>query len=280
MVVNAVFTVVLGVLEAWLTRIRAGDLVVIFGTWFVLLGVRLWLSKRLFRWERWIARITGFDPFGRLHPSSVKFSSPDRYSTAYLKEVEEQETTSLRAYGRIFATSVVSAPVYEEVGFRLLPLVFAVTVTGHPLTVLFVANVVWAHLHVVNGKTRHTLPHLIDGLLSVYLWVHGWGLIAISLHAWNNLVAVGIETWQKEHPRVYPRFFGPGEEHVVVVRSVSHLDSRGLRQAFTEDDRQLQVADVEPGDVCRVRVAANLGSLGYAYPLEWLERGTDQSSGE
>ncbi|WP_458207701.1 hypothetical protein [Haladaptatus sp. NG-SE-30] len=121
------------------------------------------------------------------------------------------------------------------------------------------------------------LGHFISGLMAVYLWIHGLGLLAVAVNAGHNLgielVLMGKNVWKRRSPNV----FSPGEVHQVTVRSEPPNKS-DLQKAETADGRTLEVADVTPGEVCRVRIAGKRGWSGYAYPLAMTDD-TDEHAG-
>jgi hypothetical protein len=191
--------------------------------------------------------------------------------------MEDRETTTAHEYARRGLELGVVAPTVEEAAFRALPLLIATMLTGHVVAVLVVANAVWAYLHVVSGRTNHMLPHFLGGLLLAYLWMHGLGVLAVPVHAMHNLTVVVFQLGMDVRQRRSQDVFSPGEEHEITV-SRGPPDERALYDAETADGRTLRVADVTPGENCRVRVAAKLGWTGYAYPLApsdddgWQER--------
>ncbi|WP_458190109.1 hypothetical protein [Haladaptatus sp. NG-WS-4] len=258
-------------LNAWLAGLRAGEFWAIGLTWALSVASHVVLRSTLFRWEWKLASLTGIDIFdvqsddppptrtAHTHP-------PEPYTTADLLDIERRETTTPHEHTRRVLTSVGVAPPLEEAVFRALPLLIATMLTGHVVAVMLVANAVWAYLHVLDGRTRHLLPHFTMGLLSVYLWINGLGLLAVAVHAGHNLIFELVRIGQTVRERYRPDTFSPGEVHHVTVRS-EPPDERALHTAETADGRTLEVVDVTPGDVYRVRVAAQMGFSGYAYPL-------------
>jgi predicted RNA-binding protein with TRAM domain len=107
----------------------------------------------------------------------------------------------------------------------------------------------------------------VSGLLSLYLWLIGLWWLAILVHAGNNLVAIALEASEKWWRR-WQHSFSPGEEYTVTVDDRSpQPDRHGLYRAYTSAEETLHVADVEPGETTRVRVATTVGLHGYAYPI-------------
>ncbi|UPV76628.1 CPBP family intramembrane metalloprotease (plasmid) [Halorussus limi] len=240
------------------------------------------LPRYLFRAQWLFADITGIDLFGTRSTQTpavraLDRDSPEPYTTADLVKMEDRETTTAHEHAQRMLESCVVAPTVEEAVFRGLPLLIATMLTGHVVAVLLVANAVWAYLHVVYGRATHMVPHFLGGLLSVYLWLHGLGILAVIVHAMHNLAVLvfllGTDMKQRRNQKV----FSPGEEYEVTV-SRGLPDDRKLSEAETADGRTLRVADVIPDEECRVRVAAKLGWTGYAYPLarsdedKWQER--------
>ena len=258
-------------LDTVLTGVRAGSLYMIGVTWALSMASAFVVREFLFRWEWKLANLTGIDIFGVQSDDppptrAAHTHPPEPYTTAHLLDMEWRETTTAHEHTRRVLRSVGVAPPLEEALFRAVPLLIATMLTGHVLTVMLIANAVWAYFHVLDGRTRHLLPHFFLGLLSVYLWIHGLGLLAVAVHAGHNFVLELVRIGQHARERYRPDTFSPGDVHRVTVRS-DPPDERALHTAETADGRTLKVADVTPGDVCRVRVASQIGFTGYAYPI-------------
>jgi Type II CAAX prenyl endopeptidase Rce1-like len=258
-------------LDTLLAGVRAGSLYVIGITWALSMASVFVLRVSLFRWEWKLANLIGIDILGAQSDDppptrAAHAHSSEPYTTADLLDIEWRETTTAHEHTRRVLRSVGVAPPFEEALFRAVPLLIATRLTGHVLTVMLIANAVWAYFHVLDGRTRHLLPHFIMGLLPVYLWLHGLGLLAVAVHAGHNLVLELILIGQHVRERYRPDTFSPGEVHQVTVRS-EPPNEYALHTAETADGRTLEVADVSPGDACRVRVATQIGFAGYAYPL-------------
>ncbi|GAA0272780.1 MULTISPECIES: CPBP family intramembrane glutamic endopeptidase [Halobacteriales] len=265
-----------GISVPTITGTRVVYPVPIVAAWVVLTVASIGLGRIIRRSKFWLVRVTGTDPLGW-------FEFPDRertddtedtegtetYSVTDLKEQLDWEREWWRRKARFGVRSAVVAPVVEELTFRGGPLLLALTLDGYRLPLLIGGSVLWAYVHTLNprGYRRATAPVFVGGLLCLYLWAVGLWWVAVLVHAGNNATAmaleVGREWWRRwQHP------FAPGEEYTVTVDDHGpQPEAHGLYRAYTPANETLHVANVEPGETTRVRVATTVGFHGHAYPV-------------
>ena len=241
--------------------------------WAILTVASLGLERIIHRCKYWTVKLTGTHPFGWFasldsdHQSDLR--ETETYTVADLKDRLGWERKWWRRTTRRGVRAVVIAPVVEELTFRGGPYLLAVTLGVAQLPLLVAGSVLWAFLHTRNPRRyrRGTLPVFVSGLLSLYLWLIGLWWLAILVHAGNNLVAIALAASEKWWRR-WQHSFSPGEEYTVTVDDRSpQPDRHGLYRAYTPAEETLHVADVEPGETTRVRVATTVGLHGYAYPI-------------
>lgn len=253
----------------------------IVAAWVVLTVASIGLGRIIFRSKFWIVKVTGTDPLDWFkflgHERTDDTEGTETYSVADLKEQLDWEREWWRRKARVGVRSVVVAPVVEELTFRGGPFLLALTLDGYRLPLLIGGSVIWAYIHTLNPRSyrRATVPVFVSGLLSLYLWVVGLWWAAVLVHAGNNVVAmvleVGGEWWRR-----WQHSFTPGEEYTVTVDDRDpQPEAHGLYRAYTPADEKLRVANVEPGETTRVRVATTVGLHGYAYPIAQSRRETD-----
>lgn len=248
----------------------------IVAVWGVLTAASVGLGYIIRRSKFWLVRETGTDPFGWFDllsrepaADTENAEDTDTYSVADLKERLDWEREWWRRKARSGGRSVVVAPVVEELTFRGGPFLLALTLDGYRLPLLVCGSVLWAYLHTLNprGTRRPTVPVFVSGLLSLYLWAVGLWWVAVLVHAANNAVAMAVEIG-REWWRRWRHSFTPGEEYTVTVDDQGpQPEVHGLYQASTPANETLHVANVEPGETTRVRVATTVGFHGYAYPV-------------
>ncbi|MDS0280383.1 CPBP family intramembrane metalloprotease [Halomicroarcula sp. S1AR25-4] len=241
--------------------------------WAVLTVASLGLKRVIHRCKYWTVKLTGTHPFGWFasldSDRRIDTGETETYTVADLKDRLDWERRQWRRLTRRGGRAVVIAPVVEELTFRGGPYLLAVTLGGAHLPLLVAGSVLWASLHTRNPRPyrRGAIPVFVSGLLSLYLWLIGLWWLAILVHAGNNLVAIALEAGEKWWRR-WQHSFSPGEEYTVTVDDRSpQPDRHGLYRAYTPADETLHVADVEPGETTRVRVATTVGLHGYAYPI-------------
>ncbi|MFC6893765.1 CPBP family intramembrane glutamic endopeptidase [Halopenitus salinus] len=241
--------------------------------WAILTIASLVLERVIHRCKYWTVKLTGTHPFGWFasldsdHQGDLR--ETETYTVADLKDRLDWERKWWRRTTRRGVRAVVIAPVVEELTFRGGPYLLAVTLGVAQLPLLVAGSVLWAFLHTRNPRRyrRGTLPVFVSGLLSLYLWLIGLWWLAILVHAGNNLVAIALAAGE-EWWRRWQHSFSPGEEYTVTVDDRSpQPDCHGLYRAYTPAEETLHVADVEPGETTRVRVATTVGFHGYAYPI-------------
>ncbi|WP_197052352.1 CPBP family intramembrane glutamic endopeptidase [Halobellus rufus] len=249
--------------------------------WAILTIASLGLERVIHRCKYWTVKLTGTHPFGWFaslgsdHQGDLR--ETETYTVADLKDRLDWERKWWRRTTRRGVRAVVIAPVVEELTFRGGPYLLAVTLGVAQLPLLVAGSVLWAYLHTRNPRRyrRGTLPVFVSGLLSLYLWLIGLWWLAILVHAGNNLVAIALAAGEKRWRR-WQHSFSPGEEYTVTVDDRSpQPDRHGLYRAYTPADGTLHVADVEPGETTRVRVATTVGLHGYAYPITESGQETD-----
>ena len=241
--------------------------------WAVLTVASLGLERVIRRCKYWTVKLTGTHPFGWFasldSDRRIDTGETETYTVADLKDRLDWERKWWRRTTRRGGRAVVIAPVVEELTFRGGPYLLAVTLGGAHLPLLVAGSVLWAFLHTRNPRPyrRGTIPVFVSGLLCLYLWLIGLWWLAILVHAGNNLVAIALEASEKWWRR-WQHSFSPGEEYTVTVDDRSpQPDLHGLYRAYTPAEETLHVADVEPGETTRVRVATTVGLHGYAYPI-------------
>jgi hypothetical protein len=245
----------------------------LLAAWAVLTVASLGLERIIHRCKYWTVKLTGTHPFGWFasldSDRRIDTEETETYTVADLKDRLDWERKWWRRTTRRGVRAVVIAPVVEELTFRGGPYLLAVTLGVAQLPLLVAGSVLWAYLHTRNPRRyrRGTLPVFVSGLLSLYLWLIGLWWLAILVHAGNNLVAIALEASEKWWRR-WQHSFSPGEEYTVTVDDRSpQPDRHGLYRAYTPAEETLHVADVEPGETTRVRVATTVGLHGYAYPI-------------
>jgi hypothetical protein len=253
----------------------------LLAAWAILTIASLVLERVIHRCKYWTVKLTGTHPFGWFaslnsdHQGDLRETKT--YTVADLKDRLDWERKWWRRTTQRGVRAVVIAPVVEELTFRGGPYLLAVTLGGAHLPLLVAGSVLWAFLHTRNPRPyrRGTIPVFVSGLLSLYLWLIGLWWLAILVHAGNNLVAIALEASEKWWRR-WQHSFSPGEEYTVTVDDRRPQPNRhGLYRAYTPADETLHVADVEPGETTRVRVATTVGLHGYAYPVARSEQDTD-----
>lgn len=240
-------------------------------TWAALIIVGQVLASVTRRGKHWIIRVTGRNPVGWLeYDRREQIDTPERvtYTTADLKEMLDGESQEWRPKIRWWARCVVIGPAFEELTFRGIPYLLAIALGSFHLPLLVAGSALWAFGHTRNPAPyrRRALPVFVGGLLYLYLWLIGLWWLAIVVHAGNNLLGFGLMSAGKWWRR-WQHTFSPGEEHIVTVDERMGPNRFGLYQGRTPDDEQLYVADVEPGEQTRVRVAVLDGSTAYAFPV-------------
>jgi len=245
----------------------------LLAAWAILTIASLVLESVIHRCKYWTVKLTGTHPFGWFasldSDRRIDTEETETYTVADLKDRLDWERKWWRRTTRRGVRAVVIAPVVEELTFRGGPYLLAVTLGVAQLPLLVAGSVLWAFLHTRNPRRyrRGTLPVFVSGLLSLYLWLIGLWWLAILVHAGNNLVATAVDVG-KEWWRRWQHSFSPGEEYTVTVDDRSpQPDRHGLYRAYTPAEETLHVADVEPGETTRVRVATTVGLHGYAYPI-------------
>lgn len=242
----------------------------IVAAWIALILVSHGIGSLIYRSKRWIASVTRINPltwFNPIHEQSD--DAEDKYTVAALKERLDWERRWRRRKARGIYRSVVVAPVIEELIYRGGPFLLALTLGGYRLPLLVAGSLIWAHKHTRNpfNYTRTTAPVFVHGLLMLYLWMVGLWWVGVLVHAGNNAFAmmlrVGMEWWQR-----HQRTFTPGDEYQVMVDDHAEPPQPdGLCRALTQAGDILHVANVEPDETTRVRVAANIGDHSYAFPI-------------
>ncbi|MFC7164868.1 CPBP family intramembrane glutamic endopeptidase [Halospeciosus flavus] len=253
----------------------------LFAAWAILTIASLVLERVIHRWKYWTVKLTGTHPFGWFasldSDRRIDTEETETYTVADLKDRLDWERKWWRRTTRRGVRAVVIAPVVEELTFRGGPYLLAVTLGVAQLPLLVAGSVLWAYLHTRNPRRyrRGTLPVFVSGLLSLYLWLIGLWWLAILVHAGNNLVAIALAA-SEEWWRRWQHSFSPGEEYTVTVDDrIPQPDRHGLYRAYTPAEETLHVADVEPGETTRVRVATTVGLNGYAYPITESGQETD-----
>jgi hypothetical protein len=237
--------------------------------WVVLIVVAGVLGRATRRGKYWFVKITGSDPFGWHEGDYSDFTSTvgDTYTVTDLKEnLEEGRQWSRKR--RLWVRNIVMAPVWEELAFRGIPYLLAVALGSFHLPLLVAGSAVWAFMHTRNPPPyrRQALPVFVEGLLALYLWLIGLWWLAILVHAGQNIFVHVVIAGQKWWWR-WQHTFSPGEEYIVTVDERMQPDHHGLYRAYTPNDKKLYVADVEPGEQTRARVAMLQGLNGYAFPV-------------
>ena len=253
----------------------------LLAAWAILTIASLVLERVIHRCKYWTVKLTGthpFDWFASLDSDRrIDTGETETYTVTDLKDQLDWERRQWRRTTRRGVRAVVIAPVVEELTFRGGPYLLAVTLGVAQLPLLVAGSVLWAYLHTRNPRRyrRGTLPVFVSGLLSLYLWLIGLWWLAILVHAGNNLAAIALAAGE-EWWRRWQHSFSPGEEYTVTVDDRSpQPDRHGLYRAYTPADETLHVADVEPGETARVRVATTVGLHGYAYPISRSGQETD-----
>lgn len=249
--------------------------------WAVLTVASLVLERVIRRCKYWTVKLTGTDPFGWFvsldNSRRIDTGEAETYTVTDLKERLDRERRQWRRSIRRGVLGVVIAPVAEELTFRGGPYLLAVTLSASRLPLLVAGSVLWAFLHTRNPRSsrRGTLPVFVSGLVSLYLWLIGLWWLAILVHAGNNLTVIAVnagKTWWQR----WQYSFSSGDEYTVTVDDQTpQPDRHGLYRAYTPADETLYVADVEPGETTRVRVATTVGFDGYAYPITESGEETD-----
>lgn len=245
----------------------------IVAAWFALTVAGIMLGRWIQRMKRLFVNVTNFDPldwyeFPELE-SEDEGDGAETYTVEDLKDWLDWERGRWRRNARLGFRMVVVAPVAEELTFRGFPYLLALTLDGYRVPLLLGGSLIWAYLHTLNPKRtrRGTVPVFVGGLLSIYLWAVGLWWLAVVVHLGNNLIALALKAgseWWKQ----WRHSFAPGEEYTVEVDECGPQPQfYGLYRAYTPEQELLYVADVEPGDTARVRVAT-VGFNSYAYPIE------------
>ncbi|WP_415383006.1 CPBP family intramembrane glutamic endopeptidase [Halosimplex sp. TS25] len=262
------------VVTAWFAQIRDGDPESILLAWGLTMVGKIVLPRYLRRFRVRFRLLC--ERYGLRDERSVERSAdPSVVTTEQLKRAETANTQVSAADLWWTFETVVLVPVIEEIVFRGVPVLLTRQATGFAeiaLLVSIAATVAWAYLHVYFDQTSFLLPHLLSGVLLLYLWLHGLGYVAIGIHMLTNLVSVSGLVVRRFVRIVHPNKLAAGEEHWVTV-SPHRKPSYGLYKAKTKDGRRVGVTDVTPGETCLVRVAtAGLSAKAYPVREEEAER--------
>jgi predicted RNA-binding protein with TRAM domain len=247
----------------------------IVAAWFVLTVAGIML-ERLNEWMKFqFVYLTNFDPLGWYEfpdGNTDEGSGPETYSVEDLKEWLDWERGRWRRNARQGFRTVVAMPLAEEMIVRGFPYLLSLTVDGYQVPLLLGGSLIWAYLHTMNPRASRQgmVPVFIWGLICVYLWAMGLWWLAVIVHSCHNMVAFAMNNG-KEWWGQWRHSFTPGEEYTVEVdKRGPQPQFHGLYRAYTSEQEILYVADVEPGDTARVRVAT-IGGNSYAYPIEQTE---------
>lgn len=167
----------------------------------VLIGFVVWKLKSRFRIGRRTLDLTGLNALRSTSPGIVLARHLPWDPAEYPKTIRQPALLDDLAGHRYLYGLIVIDATSEELLFRGVPLLAAITLGFSPFTAVAIGTFIWAIGHEV-GEIPSTL---LSGAFYVWLWLGGAWYLAIAFHVFTNCFGhtLGRVSWWAEVGR-YP----------------------------------------------------------------------------
>lgn len=148
----------------------------------VLLVTVVWALRRRFRLPSRKLAIPGLDALRSMTPAVILARQLSRNPAEYLRPMREPEVLDDLAGARYLYGLMAIDSIFEELVFRGVPLLAAITLGFEPFAAVALGTFIWVIAHDVD-----TVPNtLLAGVFYGWLWLSGAWYLAIAFHVFTN----------------------------------------------------------------------------------------------